>query len=86
MTFQHLSKSVEILNEAYEVVQLSYCQQNLLVSTVYRSIVCKKEDKWKVCQVGKKDRKTYDINFNVLTNNVGIYFQFGKIRWYIFAK
>ncbi|GLV45560.1 uncharacterized protein CBL_02580 [Carabus blaptoides fortunei] len=56
--YMHLSKSVDILNEAYEVVQLSYCQQHLLVSTTYRSIVCKKEDKWKVCQVGKKDRKT----------------------------
>jgi hypothetical protein len=48
---------VEILNESYQVVQLSYSQQRLLVSTTYRSIICQKQDKWKVCQVGKKDRK-----------------------------
>uniref|UniRef100_A0A1Y1MJB7 HPS5-like beta-propeller domain-containing protein n=2 Tax=Photinus pyralis TaxID=7054 RepID=A0A1Y1MJB7_PHOPY len=55
--YMHLCKSIEILNESYEVVQLSYHHQNLLVSTMYRSIVCKKENKWKVSQVGKKDRK-----------------------------
>lgn len=55
--FQHLCKSYEVLNEAYEVVQLSYCNQNLLVSTLFRSIICQKHDKLKVCQVGKKDRK-----------------------------
>ncbi|KAF2882582.1 hypothetical protein ILUMI_23599 [Ignelater luminosus] len=55
--YMHLCKSIEILNESYEVVQLSYHQQSLLVSTTYRSIICKREDKWKVTQVGKKDRK-----------------------------
>lgn len=55
---QHLCKSVEILNDSYEVVQLSYCAQNLLVSTVFRTIICRKSDKWRVIQVGKKDRKT----------------------------
>jgi hypothetical protein len=55
--YMHICKSVEILNESYQVVQLSYSQQRLLVSTTYRSIICQKQDKWKVCQVGKKDRK-----------------------------
>ncbi|KAJ8922325.1 hypothetical protein NQ315_004268 [Exocentrus adspersus] len=55
--YMHICKSLEILNEAYEVVQLSYSLQRLLVSTTYRSIICQKLDKWKVCQVGKKDRK-----------------------------
>ncbi|XP_050517253.1 WD repeat-containing protein CG11141 [Diabrotica virgifera virgifera] len=55
--YMHICKSVEILNEAYEVVQLSYNQQRLLVSTTYRSIICQKLDKWKVAQVGTKDRK-----------------------------
>ncbi|KAG5880173.1 hypothetical protein JTB14_001663 [Gonioctena quinquepunctata] len=55
--YMHICKSVEILNESYEVIQLSYRQQYLLVSTTYRSIICQKLDKWKVCQVGKKDRK-----------------------------
>lgn len=56
---QHVCKSVEILNESYEVVQLSYKQQYLLISTTFRSIICFHSDKWKVCQVGKKDRKMW---------------------------
>ncbi|XP_069698641.1 tectonin beta-propeller repeat-containing protein 2 isoform X2 [Periplaneta americana] len=57
--YMHLSKSVELLNEKYEIVQLSYSQQLLLVSTLYRSIVCcHREDRWKVAQVGQKERKT----------------------------
>lgn len=55
--YMHMCKSVEILNESYEVVQLSYNQKRLLVSTTFRSIICQQLDKWKVCQVGKKDRK-----------------------------
>ncbi|RZC43344.1 WD repeat-containing protein, partial [Asbolus verrucosus] len=55
--YMHICKSVEILNESYQVVQLSYSQQRLLVSTTYRSIICQRQEKWKVCQVGKKDRK-----------------------------
>ncbi|CAH1994895.1 unnamed protein product [Acanthoscelides obtectus] len=55
--YMHISKSSEILNETYEVVQLSYNQQRLLVSTTYRSIICQQLEKWKVSQVGKKDRK-----------------------------
>lgn len=55
--YMHLCKSCEILDEAYAVVQLNYLQQRLLVSTTYRSIICQKQDKWRVCQVGKKDRK-----------------------------
>lgn len=57
----HLSKSVEILNEAYEIVQLSIHQSYLLVSTLYRSIICQRNPKtnqWQLSQVGKKDRKT----------------------------
>lgn len=55
----HLSKSVEILNEAYDIVQLSLSQQYLLVSTTFRSIIClrEKNGQWQVSQVGKKDRK-----------------------------
>ncbi|XP_074028022.1 WD repeat-containing protein CG11141 isoform X2 [Leptinotarsa decemlineata] len=66
--YMHICKSIEILNESYEVVQLSYKKQQLLVSTTYRSIICKKFEKWKVCQVGKKDRK-------VLGSFGGIIFQ-----------
>lgn len=59
---QHLSKSIEILNEKYEVVQLSYNSSNqlLLVSTLYRTIMCHKstsDNSWRVSQVGNKERK-----------------------------
>ncbi|XP_066992406.2 tectonin beta-propeller repeat-containing protein 2 isoform X2 [Anabrus simplex] len=56
--YMHLSKSIELLNEKYEIVQLSYCQQQLLVSTLYRSIVCHRDDRWRVAQVGQKERKS----------------------------
>lgn len=57
---QHLSKSVEILSEAYEIVQLSVQQSHLLVATLYRCIVCQRDAntaQWSITQVGKKDRK-----------------------------
>lgn len=57
---QHLSKSVEILSEAYEIVQLSVRQSYLLVATLYRCIVCQMDaqtSQWNITQVGKKDRK-----------------------------
>ncbi|XP_017002326.3 WD repeat-containing protein CG11141 [Drosophila takahashii] len=56
----HLSKSVEILSEAYEIVQLSVQQSHLLVATLYRCIVCQLDavtSQWIITQVGKKDRK-----------------------------
>lgn len=56
----HLSKSLEILSEAYEIVQLSVHQSYLLVATLYRCIVCRRDTKthtWQITQVGKKDRK-----------------------------
>ncbi|KMY91978.1 WD repeat-containing protein CG11141 [Drosophila simulans] len=56
----HLSKSVEILSEAYEIVQLSVRQSHLLVATLYRCIVCQLDaqtSQWNITQVGKKDRK-----------------------------
>ncbi|KAJ8975516.1 hypothetical protein NQ317_010631 [Molorchus minor] len=68
--YMHICKSVEILNESYEVVQLSFSLQRLLVSTTYRSICCFKQDRWKVCQVGKKDRK-------ILGNFGGVIYQNG---------
>ncbi|BFG03420.1 WD repeat-containing protein1 [Drosophila madeirensis] len=56
----HQSKSVEILSEAYEIVQLSVHQSHLLVATLYRCIVCQRDvqtAQWHITQVGKKDRK-----------------------------
>ncbi|XP_055594670.1 WD repeat-containing protein CG11141 [Uranotaenia lowii] len=52
-------ESREICNEKYEVVQLSLRKDKLLVSTTYRTVICTQEDsvKWRVTQVGKKDRK-----------------------------
>ncbi|XP_037951674.1 WD repeat-containing protein CG11141 [Teleopsis dalmanni] len=56
----HISKSVEILSEAYEIVQMNVYQSYLLVSTLYRSIICQRctsSGQWQITQVGKKDRK-----------------------------
>ncbi|KAL0820111.1 hypothetical protein ABMA28_006051 [Loxostege sticticalis] len=57
--YMHLCKSMEIVNEEHEIVQMSYCQNTLLVSSVYRSIVCERRDaRWHVSQLGKKERKS----------------------------
>ncbi|CAH0401470.1 unnamed protein product [Chilo suppressalis] len=57
--YMHLCKSMEIVNEEHEIVQLSYHQNTLLVSSVYRSIVCERRDgRWQVNQIGKKERKS----------------------------
>lgn len=51
---------MEILSEAYEIVQLSVHKSYLLVATLYRCIVCRRDaqtHKWQITQVGKKDRK-----------------------------
>ena len=68
---------MEILNEAYEIVQLSFRHSLLLVSTIYRAIICEKEQdgQWKVSQVGKKDRK--------ILSNFGISFYGNKLKPYI---
>uniref|UniRef100_A0A1A9WR45 WD repeat-containing protein CG11141 n=1 Tax=Glossina brevipalpis TaxID=37001 RepID=A0A1A9WR45_9MUSC len=55
---EHISKSAEILNEAYEIVQMSAHKGYLLVSSLYRSIVCHRlNGAWVITQIGKKDRK-----------------------------
>ncbi|XP_047031186.1 WD repeat-containing protein CG11141 [Helicoverpa zea] len=57
--YMHLCKSMEIVNEEHEIVQMSYYQNTLLVSSVYRSIVCQRRDaRWHVNQLGKKERKS----------------------------
>lgn len=63
--YMHICKSLEILNESYEVVQLSYANPKLIVSTTYRSIICEQADKWNVMQIGRQDRKILG-NFGAL--------------------
>ncbi|XP_049876857.1 WD repeat-containing protein CG11141 [Pectinophora gossypiella] len=57
--YMHLCKSMEIVNEEHEIVQMSYYQNTLLVSSMYRSIVCERRDtRWHINQLGKKERKS----------------------------
>ncbi|XP_028040074.1 WD repeat-containing protein CG11141 [Bombyx mandarina] len=59
--YMHLCKSMEIVNEGHEIVQMSYYQNTLLVSSVYRGIVCERSADgrtWHVTQLGKKERKS----------------------------
>uniref|UniRef100_A0A2M4BKS6 Uncharacterized protein n=1 Tax=Anopheles marajoara TaxID=58244 RepID=A0A2M4BKS6_9DIPT len=59
-------QSREILNERYEIVQMDLRQGRwLLVSSLFRTVICSPEAaaggderRWRVAQVGKKDRKT----------------------------
>lgn len=60
---QHISKSAEILNETYEIVQMDFRHPRLLVATTFRTIVCERQPDaassaaWRVLQIGKRDRK-----------------------------
>lgn len=56
---QHISKSVEMINEKFGIVQMQFINPWLLVSTLYRAVVCKRDDKneWQVSQIGRTDRK-----------------------------
>lgn len=55
----HICKSVEVVNEKFGIVQMQFSSPWLLVSTLYRAIVCKQDDssKWNVSQIGRSDRK-----------------------------
>ncbi|XP_058066431.1 WD repeat-containing protein CG11141 [Anopheles bellator] len=54
-------QSREIINERYEIVQMDLRPGQLLVSSSFRTVICQPEDggtqRWRVAQVGKKDRK-----------------------------
>lgn len=57
---QHISKSAEILNETYDIVQIDFRQPRLLIATTYRTIICERQPDattWRVLQIGKRDRK-----------------------------
>lgn len=57
---RHQSRSIEIVNEAYSIVQMAFVHPCLVVSSVYRAVVCVKsdaDDKWNISQIGKTDRK-----------------------------
>lgn len=57
---QHISKSMEVINEKFAIVQMQFSSPWLLISTLYRAIVCRKNDvtnQWDVSQIGRTDRK-----------------------------
>lgn len=56
---QHISKSIEVINEKFGIVQLHFCNPWLLISTLYRAVVCKRDEmnEWQVSQIGRTDRK-----------------------------
>lgn len=56
---QHICKSMEVVNEKFGIIQMQFCSPWLLVSTLYRAIVCKPNEtnEWKVSQIGRTDRK-----------------------------
>lgn len=66
---QHISKSSDVINEKFGIVQMQFTHPWLLVSTLYRAIVCRKMDsgEWKVSQIGRTDRK--------MLNDFGAVFQ-----------
>ncbi|XP_058809358.1 uncharacterized protein LOC131674605 isoform X3 [Phymastichus coffea] len=55
--YLHLSKSTELLNEQYSVVQLSYQSGLLLVSTLFRTIIVDTRRDNQVKQIGQTERK-----------------------------
>lgn len=55
----HICKSIEVINEKFAIVQMQFSSPWLLVSSLYRAIVCKQDEskQWKVSQIGRTDRK-----------------------------
>jgi hypothetical protein len=56
------TESILALQEANEIVQLSYLKKKLAVSTTVRTVLCEvdqKKEKFEVQQVGAKERKRY---------------------------
>ncbi|OXU23452.1 hypothetical protein TSAR_001636 [Trichomalopsis sarcophagae] len=53
----HLSKSTELLDEKYSIVQLSYQSGLLLISTLFRTIIVHNNQSTQIIQVGQKERK-----------------------------
>ncbi|XP_078047877.1 uncharacterized protein LOC144475652 isoform X2 [Augochlora pura] len=56
--YMHLTKSSDLLNEKYPVVQLCYKEGLLLVSTTLRTILVDRNKNGKIKQVGQTERKT----------------------------
>lgn len=56
---EHISKSMEVINEKFGIVQMQFHSPWLLVSTLYRAIICKRDEsnQWRVSQIGRTDRK-----------------------------
>lgn len=56
---EHITKSIEILNEKYGIVQMNFSSPWLVVSTLYRAIICHQNEskQWKISQIGRTDRK-----------------------------
>ncbi|GIY79553.1 hypothetical protein CDAR_482752 [Caerostris darwini] len=56
--FEHQSKSRILLNDQSKIVQLSYNRLNLVISTLFRSIIYSCED-GSITKIGQKERKCY---------------------------
>ncbi|GIX80938.1 hypothetical protein CEXT_335032 [Caerostris extrusa] len=56
--FEHQSKSHILLNDQSKIVQLSYNRLNLVISTLFRSIIYSCED-GSITKIGQKERKCY---------------------------
>ncbi|XP_031622315.1 WD repeat-containing protein CG11141 isoform X2 [Contarinia nasturtii] len=56
---QHISKSIKVINENFGIVQMQFHNPWLLISTLYRAIICKFDETghWKISQIGRTDRK-----------------------------
>ncbi len=57
IVLQHQSKSYVIAEEPHEVIQLDYSHKTLLISTMFRSILCTPGNTSAKQRLGKKDRK-----------------------------
>ncbi|XP_026464297.1 WD repeat-containing protein CG11141-like [Ctenocephalides felis] len=56
--YMHICKSVELVNESYEIVQLCFNNPKLIISTSFRTIITEQKTlKWEVLQIGRQDRK-----------------------------
>ncbi|XP_014217310.1 WD repeat-containing protein CG11141 [Copidosoma floridanum] len=67
--FMRSFESTELLNEKYPVVQLSYQNGLLLISTLFRTIIVDNKQNNQVKQIGQKERKMLGKFGAVFANN-----------------
>lgn len=65
-------QSQELVNESFQIVQINVHKNLVLISTIYRTVICTRSEAnefWNIVQVGSKERKTLGKYGSYFINN-----------------